>query len=178
MTGADDRAWVCGMDQAADLNGQIEYLETNCNVVLTGRQTMGFECFLIRDGKGMQMSNRLLDMDSLEPNDNVTALPRWGAFLRGMRRTKRVGDYAHCAARLCNAIAKRQGSDLSAWVAAGDGGGIIGRVQEVWSRLMQEAANVPLTERVALPKRKTLLTSRQPDCSLRTGSTKGRWLSC
>ena len=65
-----------------------------------------------------------------------------------------MGDYAHCAARLCNAIAKRLGSDLSAWVAAGDGRGIIGRMQEVWSQLMQEAADVPPTERVALRPQK------------------------
>ena len=57
MTGADDRAWLCGMHHAAGLNGQIEYLETNCNVVLTGEQTMGFECFLTGDGKGMHVSN-------------------------------------------------------------------------------------------------------------------------
>ena len=86
MTGADDRAWLCGMDQAADLNGQIEYLETNCNVVLTGGQTMGFGCFPTGDGKGMQVNNYSLDskcwtcedMDSLEPNHNVTVLPAGG----------------------------------------------------------------------------------------------------
>ena len=141
MTGADDRAWLCGMDQAADLNGQKEYLDTNCNVVLTGGQTMGFECFLSGDGKGMRVSNyspesqcwTCEDMDSVEPNDDVTALPRRGPFLRRMRRTKRVGDYSHSAARLCNAIAKRLGSDLFAWVVASEGRGIIGRMQEVWS---------------------------------------------
>ena len=141
MTGADDAASLWGTDKATDLNGQIEYLETNYNVVLTGGQTMGFECFLPGDGKGMQVGNyshdskcwTCEDMDSLEPNDNVTALPRWGAFLRGMRRRKRVGDYAHCAARLCNTIAKMLGSDLSARVAAGHGRGIIGRMLGVWS---------------------------------------------
>ena len=121
MTGADDRARLCRMDQAADLNGQIEYLEINCNVVMTGGQTMVFECFLTGDGKGMHVCNdspdskcwTCEDMDSLDPNDNVTAVPRSGrAFLRGMPRTKRVGDYAHGAARLCNTIAQRLGSYL------------------------------------------------------------------
>ena len=162
MTGADDRAWLCGMDQAADLNGQIEYLETNHHVGLAGGQTMGFGCLLTGDRKGMQVSNHspdskcwtCEDMDSLEPNDNAIALPRWGAFLRGMRGTKGVGDYAHCDARLCNTLAKGLGSDLSAWVAARDSRGIIGRMQEVWSQLMQEAANVPLNERIALRPQK------------------------
>ena len=61
-------------------------------MVLTGGQAMGFECFLTGDGKGMRVSNyspdskcwTCEDMDSLEPNDNVTALPCQGAFLRGM----------------------------------------------------------------------------------------------
>ena len=51
--------------------------------------------------------------DSLELHDNVTPMARWGAVLRAVRRTKSVGDYAHCAAWLCNAIAKRLASDLS-----------------------------------------------------------------
>ena len=76
-----------------------------------------------------------------------------------------MGDYAHCAARLCNAIAKRLGSDLSAWVAAGDGRGMIGRMQEVRSQLMQEA-NVPRTERVALrPQKKDTCTLREQGLS-------------
>ena len=92
-----------------------------------------------RDGKGMQVSNyspvtkcsTREDGDNLEPCDNITLMAPWGAFLRAPRRTKRVGACAHCAARFCNAIAKRLGSDLSAWVAGGDGRGVIGRMQEV-----------------------------------------------
>ena len=61
-----------------------------------------------------------------------------------------MGDYAHCAARLCNAIAKRLGSDVSARVASGDGWWVIGRMQEVWLDIMEEVANVPLADRVAL----------------------------
>ena len=79
-------------------------------------------------------------MHSLESNDNVTALPGWGAFLRGMRR-----------------------SDLPAWVVAADRRGIIGRMQEVWSQLMQEAANVPPIKRVALqPQKKDTFDLRSP----------------
>ena len=165
MAGADDRAWLCGMDAAAGWNSQVEYLEANNNVVLENGQTIGFECFLTGDGKGMQVSNyspvtkcwTCDDGDSLEPHDNVPPMARQGAFLRALQRTKRVGDYAHCAARLCNAIAKRLASDLSAWVASGDGRGVIGRMQEVWSDIMQEAANVPFADRVALrPQKKDM----------------------
>ena len=94
------------------------------------------------------------DGDGLEPHDNVTPMARWGAFLRAVRRTKRVGDYAHCAARLCIAIAKCLVSDLSAWVAGGDGRGVIGCMQEVSSDIMQEGTNVPLADRVALRPQK------------------------
>ena len=52
------------------------------------------------------------------------------------------------------AAGRRRFGGISAWVAAGDGRGIIGRMQEVWSQLMQEAANVPVTERVALRPQK------------------------
>ena len=89
--------------------------------MLENRQTIGFECFLTGDGKGMQVSNyspvtkcwTCEDGDSLEPHDNATPMARWGAFLRAMRRIKRVGNCAHCVARLCNAIAKRLASHLS-----------------------------------------------------------------
>ena len=78
MAGADDRAWLCGMDEAAGLNSQVEYLEANGNIVLENGQTIGFECFLTGDGKGMQVTNyspvtkcwTCEDGDSLEPHDN------------------------------------------------------------------------------------------------------------
>ena len=59
-----------------------------------------------REGKGMQVSNyspvtKFLSYeggDSLQPHNNVTPMARWGPFLGAVRRTKRVRDYAHCAA--------------------------------------------------------------------------------
>ena len=33
MAGADDRAWLCRMDKAARLNGQVEYSEANSHIV-------------------------------------------------------------------------------------------------------------------------------------------------
>ena len=120
MACADDRGWLCGMDEAAGLNRQEEYLELNSNVVLENGQTIRIECFLTGDGKGMQVSNcspmtkcwTCEDGDSLELHDNITPMARWDVFARAVRRTKRVRGYAHCAARLCNAIAKQLASDL------------------------------------------------------------------
>ena len=175
------------MDEAAGLNSQVEYFEANSNVVLENGQTIGFECFLTGDGKGIQVSSYSLvtkcwtceDGDSLELHDNVTLMACWGAFLRAMRRTKRVGDYAHCAARLCNAIAKRLASDLSAWVAVGDGRGVLGCMQEVWSDIMQEAANVPLA--TVLPSglnKRIHLTLRWLEYFWKSRSIRSVWWGC
>ena len=54
-------------------------------------------------------------------------------------------------------------------------------MQEVGAQLMQEAANVPLTERVALrPQKKDTfdLTSARLFIENSAMSTKGRWLRC
>ena len=58
------------------------------------------------------------------------------------------------------------------WVAGGDGRGVKGRMQEVWSDIVQEATNVPLADRVALrPQKKDtfdLMSARifleKPEC--------------
>ena len=187
MTGTDDRAWLYGMHEAAGLKSQLEYLEANSNVVLENGQTIGFECFLTGDGKETQVSNyspmskfwTCEDGDSLEPHDNVTPMAPWGAFLRAVRRTMRVADYAHCAARLCNSIAKQLVSDLSAWVAGGDGRGVIDRMQEVWSDIMQEAANEPLADHVALrPQKQDTLTLRRLEYYWKSRSIRSVWCCC
>ena len=81
------------------------------------------------------------DGDSLEPHDNVTPMARGCTLFKAVRRTKSVGEYAHCAARLCHAIAKQLASDLSVCTAGGDGWGVMGRMQEVWSHILQDTAN-------------------------------------
>ena len=97
MAGPDDRAWLCGIHEAPGLNSQVEYLESNNNVVLENGQTIGFECFVTREGKGMHVSNHspvtecstCEDGNSLEAHDNLKPMARWGVYLRALRRTKR-----------------------------------------------------------------------------------------
>ena len=101
-------------------------------------------------------------MDSLETHDNITLLACWGAFLRAVRQTKRVGCYTHCVVHLCNAITKQLASDLLEWVAGGDGWGVIGHMQKMWSDIMQEAANGPLTDRVASRCREQIRLTLRP----------------
>ena len=75
---------------------------------------------------------------------------RWGAFLRAIAPVRRVGDYAHATARLCNAVQKRLQQDVSSLVQKGDGRGVIGRLKDVWGDLMQASQNIPQAECVAL----------------------------
>ena len=62
---------------------------------------------------------------------------------------RRVGDYAHATARLCNATKNRLQQDVSSWVQEGDCRGVIGRVKDVWGDLMQASENIPKADRVA-----------------------------
>ena len=92
---------------------QIDHLVGNAYTLVT-------KCRTYEDGK------------SLEPHNNLARVPRSDAFLRAVGRTKMVGDCAHCAAWLCNAIGKGLVIDLSAWVAEGDGRGVLEHMQQVW----------------------------------------------
>ena len=82
------------------------------------------ECFLTGDGKGMCAGHTKLkcrcwhcdlafedfEGDNLRPRDFVISI-RWGAFLRSIPPTHRVGDMVHCCCRIVNAIFKRLCSD-------------------------------------------------------------------
>ena len=107
----DDRGRLCAMDAEAGLTAQIEHLQSNRNVPLDDGTVWGYEVGMTGDGKGMEVANysphgkcwSCDDHDSLEPVGGVNEQVRWGAFLRALLPPRRVGDYAHATARLCNA---------------------------------------------------------------------------
>ena len=129
MDGSDDRGCLCAMDAGAGLNAQIEYLQANCNVPLQDGIVLGYEVGMTGDGKGMQVANHLPDgkcwlcdnHDRLEPVEGVNEQVRWAAFLGGIPPARRVQDYAHATARLCNATQKRLQADVSSWAQEGNG---------------------------------------------------------
>ena len=63
---------------------------------------------------------------------------------------RRVGDYAHALARICNAVRKRLSVNVSEWVAGGQGRGCVGRLKEFWAEFTQEVARIPVSERIAI----------------------------
>ena len=50
MWGGDDTHFMLAMDKAHDLNGQVQDLCHNCDIVWEGK-TLGFKCVITRDGK-------------------------------------------------------------------------------------------------------------------------------
>ena len=134
MDGSDDCGRLCALDAEAGLNAQIENLQSNCNVPLEDGTVLGYEVGMTGDGKGMQVANYSPDgkcwssddHESLEPVEGVNEQVRWGAFLRAIPPPpRRVGDYAHAGARLCNATQKRLEQDVFSWVQEGDGRGLL-----------------------------------------------------
>ena len=158
MDGSDDRGRLCAMDAEAGLNAHIEHLQSNCNVPLEDGTVLGYEVGLTGDGEGMQLTNyspdgkcwSCDDHESLEPVEGVNEQVRCGAFLRAIPPPRRVGDYAHATARLCDATQKRLQQDVSSWVQKEDGRGVIGRLMDVWGDLMQASPKIPQADRVAM----------------------------
>ena len=76
--------------------------------------------------------------DNLHPSDFIISI-RWGAFLRSIPPTSRVGDMVHCCCRIVNAIFKRLCSDGRISQARALGPLLRSVVQSV----MQAAAHIP-----------------------------------
>ena len=114
--------------------------------------TVEVECFLTGDGKGMCVGHTKLKCrcwhcdlafedfggDNLRPSDFIISV-RWGAFLRSIPPTRRVGDVVHCCCRIVNAIFKRLCLDGRISQARALGPLLRSVVQSV----MQAAAHIP-----------------------------------
>ena len=80
MDGSDDRGRLCAMEAAAELNVQIEHLQSNRNVPLEDATVLGYEVGMTGDGKGMHVANYSRDgkcwscddRDSLETVGGLT----------------------------------------------------------------------------------------------------------
>ena len=116
MDGSDDRLPLIAMDRAAKLSEQVLNVEQNLRYMHSTGQVSRVICFLTGDGKGMQSMhfregcrcwvcvkpwNSLKD---LKIQEDVPPYVRIGSFLRTIPVARRVGDYAHCACRVVNAM--------------------------------------------------------------------------
>ena len=120
--GLDDADPLHLADKLGQLDAQVGELQHNG--IATPTVTVEVECFLAGDGKGMCAGHTKLKCrcwhcdlafedfggDNLRPSDFIISI-RWGAFLRSIPPTRRVGDMVHCCCRTVNAIFKRLCSD-------------------------------------------------------------------
>ena len=85
--GGGDTHFMLAMDKSHDLNGQVQDLCHNCDIVWEGK-TLGFKCVITGDGKNMHAGNRsskskcwICEEDNgLDMNGGVRC--QWGAYLR------------------------------------------------------------------------------------------------
>ena len=109
-------------DKLGQLDAQVGELQRNA--IATPTVTVEVERFLAGDGKGMcvghtkfkcrcwhcDLASEDFGGDNLRPSDFIISF-RWGAFLRSIPPTRRVGDMVHCCCRIVNATSKRLRSD-------------------------------------------------------------------
>ena len=158
LDGGDGTHPLGAIDATASLNDQVEAVESGLDVIVSGHGVARFRCHLTRDGKGMASMNHTPgkkccccdDGSSLETANAVAPTPQWGAFVRCVSLERRVGDYAHALAHICNAVRKRFSANVSVWVANREGRACVGRLKEFWADFTQEVAQIRVSERIAM----------------------------
>ena len=116
---------------------------------------VGVEHILTGDGKAMACGNVLEGhfcwscdapasswSDQLSPLGTFPPGPRFGANLRAIPPSHRVGDYVHCVARILNILFKRLLAELTTISKAGP-------LKTFLTKLTMQAQGVPLPERLA-----------------------------
>lgn len=115
LDGGDDVAPLRAMDLVGQLTEQVRKVQNKTHLHHDG-QASRFNCFITGDGKGMQATNfkegcrcwvcphKYDDLAYLKVQSTVDAYVRAGSFLGCIPPDRRVGDYAHCAGRVVNAI--------------------------------------------------------------------------
>ena len=101
MWGGDDAAYLLAMDATHGLNEQVADLEANEDVVWQGN-VLGFSCIITGDGKNLLAGNLSRVSKCWICDDDQSLLlftgcmdgVRWGAYLRCIPVSRRVGDYA------------------------------------------------------------------------------------
>jgi hypothetical protein len=119
MDGGDDRLPLQTLDRCAKLTRQVEHVQRNMHHVHADGKISKLLCFLTGDGKGMQVMNYMLgarcwvcphpynSLEHLVIQPTISPYVRAGAFLGAIPPERRVGDYAHCACRVANALLTR-----------------------------------------------------------------------
>ena len=115
MWGGDDTHFMLAMDKAHDLNGQVQDLCHNCDIVWKGK-TLGFKCVITGDRKNMHAGNPSSKFKcwTCEEENGLACFVgdmkggvRWGAYLRCIPTGRRVGDYVHATCRILCILVKR-----------------------------------------------------------------------
>lgn len=151
--GADDTAHLQKMDAVAGLGTQVKDLESD---VFTGNNAKEYpyRAVLTGDGKAMIAGNpkkgcrcwccsRPHAMFSTAwADEEPEQFARFGAFCPTIPPARRIGDIAHCTARVCTGLAKRL------LVTASEDNVAAGRaVRAYLDELQQEAKRIPVAER-------------------------------
>ena len=143
-------------NKLGQLDAQVGELQRNG--IATPTVTVEVKIFLTGDGKGMCARHTKLKCrcwhcdlafedfggDNLCRSEVMISI-RWGAFLRSIPPTRRVGDMVHCCCRIANAIFKRLCFDgqISQARALGP------LLRNVGQSVMQATAHIPLEMRDA-----------------------------
>ena len=153
MDGGDDATRLTELDNEGKLSEQVNELEREVDFQGLGGEVVGFQCFLTADGKGMQATNWEKGRKCWVCTDKVEGPPgteegiegevRYGAFLRTIPVSRRIGDCAHATARIGTAILRRL-EDL----AEEAGRGRKAHVATIRGWLTQEALKLPAEERL------------------------------
>lgn len=156
--GADDAEPLRIADQVAQLNRSVEDLLKN-GVAVQGTR-VECEVFLTGDGKGMAAGNHKQGCrcwvcelafdefsvpEKFNPSDYMPPVPRWGAFLRCIPVTHRIGDWVHAACRIANAFLKRLRDDPRVTAQRA----LVSAIKDLIRTVTLDASHIPSDMRLA-----------------------------
>ena len=115
----DDAAYLLAMDATHGLNEQVADLDAKEDVVWQGK-VLGFLCIITGDGKNLLAGNPSgVSKCWVCDNDQSLVLftgsmdgVRWGAYLRCILVSRRVGDYVHATSRVLCILVNRLRKEL------------------------------------------------------------------
>ena len=153
--GGDDAAYLLAMDATHGLNEQVADPEANEDVVWQVN-VLGFPCIITRDGKNLLAGNpSRVSKRWVWDNDQSLALftgsmddVRWGAYLRCIPVSRRVGDYVHATSWVLCILVKRLRKELDRRAIHAGGRALDAVVNDV----KEACKGIPESERIA-PRR-------------------------
>lgn len=152
--GSDDSAHLQRVDIVGNLTDQVRELEGR-SLVVRGKP-LPYRCAITGDGKAMAAGNpkkncRCWNCDrrpeefniAWVPEDEMLPIARFGALIPCVPPVRRIGDTAHCTARVTTGFSKRL---RAAAYAHSRAAGLA--IKTYFSDLAQEAKKIPIAERV------------------------------